>query len=192
MKTVENRSILMVDRTYKIKKELYINMKKDGLVSGLIYGIAGAALGAVLLLTDGASVLSFLTKLIGTVMLVINLPRVIALVSRGDVKRRRVELGVYLAGAIIGAVIFFLPVAAVTVASVLAGVWFIVLPIVDIIGAQYRREQFKAELPKILIGAFLIILGPTVLFSLLVKILGGAIFVFSVIYLIRVITSFSK
>ena len=192
MKTVENRSILMVDRTYKIKKELYINMKKDGLVSGLIYGIAGAAFGAVLLLTDGASVLSFLTKLIGTVMLIINLPRVIALVSRGDVKRRRVELGVYLAGAIIGAVIFFLPVAAVTVASVLAGVWFIVLPIVDIIGAQYRREQFKAELPKILIGAFLIILGPTVLFSLLVKILGGAIFVFSVIYLIRVITSFSK
>ena len=182
----------MVDRTYKIKKELYINMKKDGLVSGLIYGIAGAAFGAVLLLTDGASVLSFLTKLIGTVMLIINLPRVIALVSRGDVKRRRVELGVYLAGAIIGAVIFFLPVAAVTVASVLAGVWFIVLPIVDIIGAQYRREQFKAELPKILIGAFLIILGPTVLFSLLVKILGGAIFVFSVIYLIRVITSFSK
>ena len=192
MKTVENRSILMVDRTYKIKKELYINMKKDGLVSGLIYGIAGAVFGAVLLLTDGASVLSFLTKLIGTVMLIINLPRVIALVSRGDVKRRRVELGVYLAGAIIGAVIFFLPVAAVTVASVLAGVWFIVLPIVDIIGAQYRREQFKAELPKILIGAFLIILGPTVLFSLLVKILGGAIFVFSVIYLIRVITSFSK
>ena len=182
----------MVDRTYKIKKELYINMKKDGLVSGLIYGIAGAAFGAVLLLTDGASVLSFLTKLIGTVMLIINLPRVIALVSRGDVKRRKVELGVYLAGAIIGAVIFFLPVAAVTVASVLAGVWFIVLPIVDIIGAQYRREQFKSELPKILIGAFLIILGPTVLFSLLVKILGGAIFVFSVIYLIRVITSFSK
>ena len=167
-------------------------MKKDGMIFGLLYGIAGAAFGAVLLLTDGASVLSFLTKLIGTVMLIINLPRVIALVSRGDVKHRRIELGVYLAGAIIGVVIFFLPVAAVTVASVLAGVWFIVLPVVDIIGAQYRREQFKAELPKIIIGVFLIVLGPTVLFSVLVKILGGAIFVFSVIYLVRIIAPFSK
>ena len=167
-------------------------MKKDGLTFSLLYGIAGAALGAVLLMTDGAAVLSFLTKLIGTVMLIINLPRVIVMVRRGDAGRHRTELGVYLVGAIIGAVVFFLPVAAVTVASVLAGVWFIVLPIVDIIGAQYRREQFKAELPKILIGAFLIILGPTALFSVLLRILGGAIFVLSVIYLIRVIASFSK
>ena len=167
-------------------------MKKDGSIFSLLYGIAGATLGAVLLLSNGAEVLSFLTKLIGTVMLIINLPRVIALVMHGDAGRHRVELGVYLSGAIIGAVVFFLPVAAVTVASVLAGVWFIVLPVVDIIGAQYRREQFKAELPKILIGAFLVVLGPTMLFSVLVKILGGAIFVFSVIYLVRVIASFSK
>jgi uncharacterized membrane protein HdeD (DUF308 family) len=167
-------------------------MKKDGSIFSLLYGIAGAALGAILLLSSGAEVLSFLTKLIGTVMLIINLPRVIALVIRGDAGHRRMETCVYISGTVIGAVVFFLPVAAVTVASVLAGVWFIVLPVVDIIGAQYRREQFKAELPKILIGMFLIILGPTVLFSVLAKILGGAIFVFSMIYLVRVIASFPK
>ena len=182
----------MVDRTYKIKKELYINMKKDELASGVIYGIAGAAFGAVLLLTDGAFVLSFLTRLIGTVMLIINLPRVIALIRRGDVKQRRVELGVYLAGAIIGAVIFFLPTAAVTVGSVLAGIWFLLLPIVDILCSKYRTEQFKVELPKIIIGVALLIIGPTSLFSVIFKAVGGAIFLLSLFYFVRVFLRFFK
>lgn len=167
-------------------------MKKSGSVFELIYGIAGAALGIVLLVTNGASVLSLLTKLIGVVMLVINIPRVIVTLPTANTKKEKAELWVYLSGAIIGAVVFFLPVAAVTVGSILAGIWFLVLPIVDIVCSRYRSEQFKTELPKIIIGVALLILGPTVLFSVLVKVIGGGILVLSIVYLAAFITRFSK
>ena len=167
-------------------------MKKSGSLFEIIYGIAGAALGIVLLVTSGAEVLSFLTKLLGVVMLILNVPRIIATLAVVDTGRGRAEMILYILGAIIGGVLFLLPATAVTVGAIMAGVWFLVLPIVDVVCSKYRTEQLKAELPKIIIGVVLVALGPTVLFSVLVKVIGGAVLFLSIVYLATVIAHYSK
>ena len=166
-------------------------MKRVGAVLELLYGILGVILGAGLLFAEGATVLNWIVKLVGIFMLVHNVIKLVIVLGI-NVKCGRGEMTVYLSGAVIGAIVLFLPAAAVAIGSVLAGVWFVVLPIVDIVRAEYRSEQFRAELPKLVIGASLLILGPTVLFSLLVKIIGGAILFFSGVYLVKLIYRLTK
>ena len=168
-----------------------IDMKKMT-YSELICGIVGLAIGIVLVVTNGAVILSFITKLLGVVMLVVNIPRVLVASSRLRTRIGAVELAVSLIGAVIGVVVFLLPAAAVTVGAILAGAWFIVFPVLDIAASRYRSEQLKAELPKIILGVVLIVLGPGVLFSVLVKVIGGIMIVLSAIYIWRILAAESK
>ena len=160
-------------------------MKRKGFISNLLYGIAGVGLGVALVFSDGASILSFITKLIGIFLLVANVPRVIFVFSRlrkgSGYGIGITEFVLSVAGTIMGAVIFLLPVAAVAVASILAGVWFVLLPVLDVASSKYRSEQFKAELPKIILGLLLVVVGPAVVFFALVKVIGGVIILVSVV-----------
>ena len=163
-------------------------MKRLSLLSKLLCGIAGVAVGIILIVSDGASVLSFLTKLIGLFMLAVNVPRLILYLSMGRSGMGRIELITTLSGAIIGVTVFLLPTAAVSFGAVIAGIWFIILPILDIALSQYKTEQLKMELPKLITGVALIVLGPTALFSFMIKIFGAAVVVAALIYLIRLLT----
>lgn len=167
-------------------------MKKIDVISKLLIGIVGAALGILLLVLNGAVVLSFLVKAIGVALLVLSVPKLVAAISLLRLKSGKVIFAVALLGSIAGAVMLFLPVAAITVGAIVAGVWFIILPIVDICSSPNRSEQFKVELPEIVIGAFLIIIGPTALFSVIVKIVGGVIAFLSAVYIWFVVNEYKR
>ena len=154
-------------------------MKNKAFIAKLISGIAGIALGALLILVDGSAILSIISKIIGVILLVANVPGVIKSVAELNSRLGRVELIGSLIGCVIGVVMLFIPSAAISVATVIAGVWFIVLPIVDILSAQYKTEQLKSELPELLVGVALIVVGPSAMVGAVLKIVGGAIIFFS-------------
>jgi hypothetical protein len=167
------------------KEQLY--MKRFGLMARMVCGIVGLAMGIALIASDGAAVMSFLTKLIGLFMLVINAPRIILFFTVGRKTMGKIEVAGALSGGIIGLIVFLLPAAAVSVGAVIAGIWFVILPVWDIAMSQYKKEQMKAELPKLIVGAALILLGPTALFSFMIKIFGAFVVAAASFYLLRLL-----
>ena len=145
--------------------------------------IAGVLLGIVMIFIDSALLLAILLKLVGIFLIIVYAPRAVVSFTKMNTKVGRIEFWVSLIGTVIGATVIFLPDAAMTVGMIVAGIWFIVLPIIDIIYSQYPSEQFKAELPKIIIGIVIVILGPTAFVSVLFKILGVVITVISAVAL---------
>ena len=167
-------------------------MNKFEIISKLMLGIIGTALGILLLILNGATVLGFMVKALGVVLLVFCVPKMVAAIPMLSEKMGKAIFAFSVLGAIAGAVMLFLPAAAITVGAIVAGVWFIILPIVDICSSPHRSEQFKAELPEIIIGAFLIIIGPTALFSVIVKIFGAAIAVLSILFIVTSVMEYRR
>ena len=167
-------------------------MNKFEIISKLMLGIIGVALGILLLILNGATVLGFTVKALGVVLLVLCVPKMVSALPVLGEKMGKAIFVFSVLGSVAGAVMLFLPAAAITVGAIIAGVWFIILPIVDICSSPHRSEQFKAELPEIIIGAFLIIIGPTALFSVIVKILGAAIAALSVFFLVTSVIEYRR
>ena len=145
--------------------------------------IVGVLLGIVMIFIDSSILLAVLLKLVGIFLIIIYAPRAVISLGQMNTKIGRIDFWISLIGTIIGATVIFLPGAAITAGMIVAGIWFIVLPVVDIIYSKYRLEQFKAELPKIIIGIVIVILGPTAFVSVLFKILGVVITVISAVAL---------
>ena len=145
--------------------------------------IVGVLLGIVMIFIDSAVLLAILLKLVGIILIIIYAPRAVLAIRKMNTKLGRIEFWVSLIGTVIGATVIFLPGAALTAGMIVAGIWFIVLPIIDIIYSKYPSEQFKVELPKIIVGIVIVILGPTAFVSILFKILGVVITVISAVAL---------
>ncbi|MBR2460020.1 MAG: hypothetical protein IKB34_02150 [Clostridia bacterium] len=167
-------------------------MRIGASVGRLISAIAGAALGVMLTVLNGAAVLGMISKIIGVFLLVINIPRAVIGVAGLGHRIGRMEFVSSLVGAVIGCVMLFLPGAVLGVATAIAGVWFLVLPIFDIVAATYKAEQFKAELPKLVIGVGLILLGPSAVVGILFKLIGVVIFLVSIFSLVAELMLIAK
>lgn len=69
-----------------------------------------------------------------------------------------------------------------TVLMIILGVYLVVLPTLQILLSKNRSLQWKAELPKIILGIVLLIVGPASALSLLFDVAGWVIIGLSVIY----------
>ena len=152
-------------------------------VSKLIGLIGGLILGIVMIAIDSSTLLGVLLKLVGIFLIIIYAPRAVTSFSRIKTRVGRIEFWVSLIGTVIGATVIFLPGVAMTAGMIVAGIWFIVLPIIDVIYSKYPSEQFKAELPKIVIGVIIVFLGPSATVSVIFKIVGIVITVLSAVAL---------
>lgn len=159
-------------------------MKNTATPRGIFTGIIGAALGITLITVNGPALLGILSKIIGIFLIIVNIPDAVLGATEFSNKLGRIRFISAAVGIVIGIVMVFLTSAALKVGMIIAGVWFLVLPIYDILTSPYKSEQFKVELPKMLIGVMLVVLGPLNAIDVIFKVIGWCVLILSVVMIV--------
>ena len=165
------------------------SVKRSAITGALIYTVFGVLAGLLLLLIPTDFLLRLVFVIMGIVTVVSNVPGVI--VGLMSINRPSGLLTLILSSlsVIFGVMMIFWHEEILMIA---VGIYMLLLPILSVILAKERGAQLKAELPKLIIGLALVILGPAGTVDVLFDVAGGIVIALSVIYLVTVLISVRK
>ena len=156
-------------------------MKRND-ISLFIMGLFYAAVGIVFLTVPADDIIKFIYILLGIIVIIFN--AIVAFDSIPWIKQDKRYLIVLILAIIQIVIGVFLIVTSSKVLLIVTGAILLVLPLLEIISAKDKKEQFKLEITKISLGIIFIILGATNLASVVFTVLGVISIVFGIIYLV--------
>ena len=146
------------------------------IVSGVI-----AAIGLLLILIPVGFLLDLVFLIMGIATIVISLPALISLLPLWHTKVGKVSIVCTALVVVAGFLMLFWHSGILLIA---VGVVMLVQPILAILNAPDRSARLKAEAPKLILGAVLILLGPAKAIDILFDVAGIALILLSILYLI--------
>ncbi len=165
------------------------SVKRSALTGALIYTVFGVLAGLLLLLVPTSFLLRLVFVIMGVVTVISNIPGVIMGLMSINRASGVVTLILSALSVALGVMMIFWHEE---ILMIVVGVYMILLPILSVILAKDHGAQLKAELPKLIIGLVLVILGPAGTVDILFDIAGWVVIALSVIYLITVIFGLRK
>ncbi len=156
-------------------------MKRND-VSLFIMGLFYAAIGIIFLTVKAENIIKFIYILLGIIVIFFNALVLFDSITRiKKDKRYLIVVALSIIQIIIG---ILLIVTESKVLLIVTGSILLVLPLLEIISSQNKKEQFKLEITKISLGIIFIILGATNLASVVFKVLGVISIIFGAVYLV--------
>ena len=146
------------------------------IVSGVI-----AAIGLLLILIPVGFLLDLVFLIMGIATIVVSLPALISLLPLWHTKVGKVSIVCTALLVVAGFLMLFWHSGILLIA---VGVVMLVQPILAILNASDRSARLKAEAPKLILGAALILLGPAKAIDILFDVAGIALILLSILYLI--------
>ena len=140
-------------------------------------GILGILLGVLLLVIDFSKILSLIFIIIGVFILIANLPAFIFSLTSMHVSGI-ISSALPILGGIL--MIFWHS----TVLLYIVGAYLIVLPILRILLARDKSAHLRIELPRLIIGILLFIIGPGTAVNALFDVAGYVIIAFSILFIL--------
>ena len=165
------------------------SVKRSALTGALIYTVFGVLAGLLLLLVSPSFLIWLAFVIMGVVTVISNIPGVIMGLMSINRPSGIVTLILSALSVVFGIMMIFWHE---DILMIVVGVYMILLPILDVILAKDHGAQLKAELPKLIIGVVLVILGPAGTFDILFDIAGAVVIALSLLYLVSVILSLRK
>jgi hypothetical protein len=152
-------------------------MKKNNLALPFIltFGILGILLGILLLAIDFSKLLSVIFIIIGIFILIANLPSFIFSVTSGNVGGIITSALPILAGALM---IFWHN----SVLIYLIGIYLLILPILRILLSKDKSLSLRIELPRLILGVILLLIGPATAVDVLFEVAGYVVIALSVLF----------
>lgn len=141
----------------------------------------GALIGLLLIVIPVGFLLDVVFFIMGIATIAVSLPALISLLPLRHTKVGNVSL---ICTALMVVAGFLMLFWHSNILLVVVGVVMIVQPIIAIANASDRQARLKSELPKLIIGAVLILLGPAGTLDILFDIAGAGLIVLSILYLI--------
>ena len=179
------------------------NMKKNLLVArivvmviGILVGVLLLVLGSILKPSTVATILHWGLIIYGIIIVIGNIPGLISGIANVNKAAGVFDLICSILGIALGAAMIFYQ-GSILVA--LVAVYLIVFPLVRVLLADQKAEQFKRELLRIVLGVVLLVFVPSLVgaaFTLvhLLLVIGGWIVIalstiFGVIEIVRIATA---
>lgn len=147
----------------------------------LIDAVLGILLGILLLVIDAGWLLGAVFVIAGIITAFYGIVGIFAALVARRLGGSGVELIVAILETLFG---LLLILWNNSILLIVVGVAFIVLPILDLVAAKDRSAQLKKSLPKLILGAVMILLGPASVASILFRVAGWAIIALTIVYLI--------
>lgn len=144
-------------------------------VAGLI-----ALLGILLIVIRVDLLSKLLFGVMGIVTIIVSIATLISVFSMRKTKVGKISIISTVLLALAGLFMFFFPQNFLLI---LVGLLMVAQPILVIMNAPNRRTRLKKEAPKLIIGAVLILLGPTNVFGYFFDIVGVGLIVLSIVYI---------
>lgn len=149
----------------------------------------GAVLGLLLILIPVGFLLKLVFTVMGIVTVLSNLPGLAQGIGTFSTPMGKVSLISSAIAILIGCLMIFWDSG---VLMIVLGVYMILLPLINVLLSKNPRAQIKAELPKLILGVVLVLLGPAGTFELLFDIAGWCVIALSVFYVITVYLTMRK
>ena len=146
----------------------------------IVAGI-GILIGLLLIAIPVDFLLDVVFFIMGIATIVVSLPALLSLLPLRHTKVGRISLICTAFMAFAGFLMLFWHSS---VLLVVVGVVMIAQPILAIVNAVDRKERLKAELPKLIIGLILVLLGPANAIDALFDIAGVGLIVLSILYVL--------
>ena len=146
------------------------------IVAGVI-----ALIGLLLILIPVGFLLDLVFLIMGIATIAVSLPALISLLPLRGTKVGKVSI---VCTALVVVAGFLMLFWHSNVLLIFVGVVMLVQPILSVLNAPDRSARLKAEAPKLILGAVLILLGPANAIDALFDVAGAALIVLSVLYLI--------
>ena len=156
-----------------------MHQTKLAATAALAVAIPGLVIGLLLLLIPTSLLIGLVFVIMGIVTVISSIPGLIAGVAAFSTPVGKLSLVVSAISAVVGFLMIF---NHNDVLMIVLGVYMILLPIVNILLAKEKVSQLKAELPKLIIGVLLVLLGPANTLDLLFRIVGWLAIALSVVY----------
>ena len=143
----------------------------------LTIGILGILLGALLIFVNFAKVLDVLFIIIGIIILICNLPAFIFSLTSANIP---------------GILTSVLPIAAgilmifwhQSLLFYILGIYLLILPLCRVLLSNNMKFTLRLELPRMIVGALLLLIGPGTAFNALFDVAGYVVIAFSVLFMI--------
>lgn len=158
--------------------------KKTTLAAFLTFAIPAVLIGILLIALDAAFLLRIVFIVMGIVTVLYNIPAVVAGLAMIHTRGGQLSLVLSLISLVLGFVMIFWHDSAL---MIILGVYMIVLPILQIICSKDRLLRLNTELPKLIIGVVLLLIGPARALGVVFDIAGWLILIFTAIYAVSVI-----
>jgi hypothetical protein len=155
-----------------------MNRTKAALGASLILAIPGLIIGLLLLLIPTDFLLKLIFVVMGVITVLSSIPGLVAGAATFSTGAGKLSVIVSLISAIVGFLMIF---NHNDILMIVLGVYMIALPILNVILAKDHLAQFKAELPKLIIGLLLVILGPAKTLDTLFRVAGWVVIAFTVL-----------
>lgn len=157
------------------------NIRRGFSRATLTVAAIGALLGLLLIVLPVGFLLDFIFFVMGIVIIAVSLPALISLLPLRHTGVGRISL---ISTALMVAAGFLMIFWHSDVLLIIVGIVMIGQPVFAIATSHDRQTRLKAELPKLIVGIVLLLLGPARTLDLLFDIAGIGLIVLSIVYLI--------
>lgn len=170
-----------------------MNQSKNGFryaVTGIVMSaLLGVLLSVFLLLVDVNFLLNIIFVVLGVLTVFNNLPSLIFSVAEFRSKEGKILFALSLIATVLGVLMIFFHNG---ILMILLGVYFVLVPLLRLIFSKDRAELVREELPKLILGVVMILLGPASLVSILFRVAGWVVLGLTVLYTIGALISLRK
>lgn len=136
--------------------------------------LIGLLVGLLLLLLNASLLIKIVFVILGIITVLSNIPGITMGLMNLDCKEGKLELITSLISAVVGFLMIFWHSG---ILMIILGVYMVILPLVEILTSADKGGRLKAELPKLILGVVLILVGPAQTLEVLFDIAGICVIV---------------
>ena len=157
------------------------NIKQTSLITILIIGGIGVLLGILLLAIDPGFLLKVLFVIMGIITVLSAIPGILVGLAGMDTWAGRLSLITSLLSILIGCLMIFWHS---NILMIVLGVYLLLMPLIEILTSKDKAVRLKSELPKMIVGLVLILVGPAKALDVMLDVAGVVVIAFSVLYVV--------
>ncbi len=158
--------------------------KKATLAGVLIFGLLGLLAGVLLIALNTDFLLEIIFVVMGIITILYNIPALTVGLLQMQTKVGQLSLILSLISIVIGFLMIFWHTG---ILMIILGVYMIIFPLLQILFARDKILQLKTELPKLIIGAVLLLLGPAKTLGAIFDVAGWVILILTAVYVIAML-----
>lgn len=171
-----------------------MSQKTNGTVKYAVTGIVFAAmigvlLGLLLLFAPVALLLNIMFVLLGILTVFNNLPTLIFSLFELKTTAGKVLFLLSLVATFLGVMMIFFHNS---IYMILLGVYFVLVPVLRLIFSKERAELVREELPKVILGVVMILLGPAYIVSILFHVAGWVVLIMTAVYVVSALIALRR
>ena len=145
----------------------------------LVFALFGVGVGVLLIALPADLLLRLAFVIVGALTVLTQIPGVLSGLLHFSERGGKLLLFSSLISTALGLVMLFYPSALL---SVLLGVYLIVLPLILVLTDRDKRTRLQKELPRMILGVVLVLIGPAAILDLLFDVAGWVILVLTLVY----------